>query len=270
METKVLSVHTIGFASDATNQEAVEHSKVHGGLLQVVTTGAADAAKLVVDGAVTPCTSAKFVQMLPDIQKVHAGTGEETYNTILKEFQTSNVETWLDRLTAEGLLTMYVFPLDHGPDNNGCMHRIKRAISGVLLVMVLVVWCFMHQSQLIIKAMLQVLDTFEWTESTDIPVSYFSGIATTANTWRSTGVPRKVQDLSAEIFDDATASNMKKVPGRCLRGRWMASDSVEYLLDKFGMFLGVIFGKMFGIGGDNEVKTVTKKKETADGCGRRR
>ena len=73
-------------------------------------------------------------------------------------------------------------------------------------------------AHLVCKAMIVVLDTWVWEDAAEeeIPKStYFNG------------VPAKTSRAAAQLFGDMVANNMfGKMPGRCLRNRWLSIDGI--------------------------------------------
>ena len=58
---------------------------------------------------------------------------------------------------------------------------------------------------------------------------------------------KKVIRKCSQLFNDSASMNtVKRKPGRVLRGRWLAIDSVELLLLKAILVLGAIFLAIFG------------------------
>ena len=109
---------------------------------------------------------------------------------------------------------------------------------------ILSVFCFLHQYHLIVKQVLTVLDGWSWAEwgVYDVPCTYFSGVATVANTWKSPGMPRKVRDTCAREFGETVSLKLcARVPGRCIKGRWGSVESCENIIHNGGFVLADVF-----------------------------
>ena len=105
------------------------------------------------------------------------------------------------------------------------------------------VWCFMHQTQLLLKSMLAVLDAHKGAEFT-LPTSYFASVATVSNLWRSPGISTLLRKTCAELFsEEISSAAFRKTPGRCLRGRWASIDGVEQTILVGGEHLGPTIAK---------------------------
>lgn len=108
--------------------------------------------------------SAHRQQVAGDLQAIKCATGEETYELARKEFASLSFPSWEERSSsaADGRLTMFWFGLDNGPDNVGMVKRIHSSIADAPHVMFAAVWCFHHQSHLIVKAALATVEEFEF------------------------------------------------------------------------------------------------------------
>ena len=144
--------------------------------------------------------------------------------------------TWVQRSheapSAPHRLSVFQFGADAGPDNLGTARRVQASLRGVPNVMCFCVWCFMHQTQLLLKSMLAVLDAHKGAEFT-LPTSYFASVATVSNLRRSPGISTRLRKTCAELFsEEISSAAFRKAPGRCLRGRWASIDGVE---EPFGL-----------------------------------
>ena len=155
---------------------------------------------------------------------------------------------------APGRLSHYNFGLDAGPDNIGMQSLLHNKLKHAKTVSFTIIWCFMHQFHLIIKAMLVELDCWEF-EKPDFeghqPVKngYFNVLSSISNVWRSVGMLGKIQDAIAFLWKDDPASfgACSRRPGRCLRGRWGSCDEVEEIIISNLIFLPLVFAHLFRI-----------------------
>ena len=230
------------YLGDATNQEAIQKEKIH-----VSEICSASVSRCAFEAA-TQGDDLSFEALvvynraLPDIQPVKLGTGRELYSIMLKELRGVGINMWL--VPHDGVVCMGL-ALDHGPDNDWVVGFITSLLGKDLFTWCCGVWCFFHQYHLIVKAMISVLDSFTFSER-DFDSSYFSAVATIANTWRTPGNPRKILDAACQQFgDSAGVQHAKRFPGRAKRGRWGSIDSVEELLDSGGHVLAWVFASLF-------------------------
>ena len=153
-----------------------------------------------------------------DLQDVIRSTGEETYMLVDREMTSVGCKSWEVRASQAHLhpnrLSCYAFGLDAGPDNQGMTRRIMSRLKGIKLVMMWVIYCLLHQGHLIVKYILKTCEEFEWPTRFAMKKGYYSSLATLANTWRSTGGPRCVQNAASSLFSDEVMVRLfKKIPG---------------------------------------------------------
>ena len=105
-------------------------------------------------------------------------------------------------------------------------------------------------AHLVCKAMIVVLDTWVWEDAAEeeIPKStYFNGVSSIANLWRCPGVPAKISRAAAQLFGDMVANNIfGKMPGRCLRNRWLSIDGIEAIIFAAVRYIGRVFAAIWG------------------------
>jgi hypothetical protein len=251
-----LAVEVHQYKGDGTHQQAIEKSKVH------VSSIASSVCTL---GSVQQCAGADHrfdlelfgsqvvsTTTFGDLQTVILGTGAETYGLALRQFASVGCPSWEDRGTVAAaavrpnLVSIYTMVLDAGPDNQGMLKRVKHKLKHCPSVMVLPHFCMLHQAHLITKGILGVLDRWSWGEGHEWPVKYFSGVATIANVWRATGHFNKIRSAAVREFDEQVGdSSFGKAPGRCLRGRWLAVDSVERIICSASGHIGKVFHTCF-------------------------
>eukprot|EP00959_Pyramimonas_sp_CCMP1952_P126650 2648869-Pyramimonas_sp.AAC.1 len=75
------------------------------------------------------------------------------------------------------------------------------AIQGCSSVMMLVVWCFLHQCHIIVRSILDLIDSFEWGEFWDCEADldvwnrlpfYTTSVSNISSAWRAPGSVRKL------------------------------------------------------------------------------
>jgi hypothetical protein len=241
------------YRGDATNQDAIDHEKVH--LAEACSM--AVPIELVNDLAASLRVAAPveqggagvempYVRSLCDMQVVRAGTGVELYNTMIRELRSVGIHDWIIMGLEETSITMLLFALDKGPDNQLAIKLIRNNVAAFPLLFIGIVWCFFHQWNLIIKSMLDLIDGFEWSDGFRFKVSYTAGLGTITNTWRSPGNPLKVYGEACKRFGpEAGRLYAKKVPGRFVKQRWGSADALELRLDQGGHVLSVVFAELF-------------------------
>ena len=242
------------------------------------------------------------------MQAVEHGTGEELYRLVGQELQSVGIPTWDDRANASGtalppkgqrLLRVFTFVTDQGPDNVGMARRIRFRLKDFPLLLFIIRYCFFHQYHLLVKAMILILDNWDWdparrsmTEAVGVladadpvdggadspappededrdvaPVEfvkfkYFTGVGAIANVWQSPGIPRKIRaTLSAmPSVGPAIAHQVTThLPGRLLRERWGSIDKVEQAITAVMMYLALAFKAIF----PKTWMATKKKKESA-------
>ena len=93
---------------------------------------------------------------------------------------------------------MFNMPLDKGPDHSGAVTDVHKGLATEPLVIVNAVWCMYHQSHLIDKAVLVVLETWTWCGGW--PVNYFTAVSNMSTTMRSPGMKRNAQRKVHALF----------------------------------------------------------------------
>ena len=163
-------------------------------------------------------------------------------------------ETNFDNQVPANTLNMFFSVTDAGSENTSCARRILQHIRPIPRVVFMGQFCLLHQMHLIAKTMLKILDKWKWNmRAHDAGIGYFSGVACIANMWRATGNRFKILKAARNELGDGIASVcFKVVPGRVLRGRWLAIDSVEAIINNASDHIGVVFSKIWGGGGDDE------------------
>ena len=284
------SIRVTLYSGDATHSEAVQKMKVHvsyAAMLSVTASHIAECLNIdndhtepMLNPALNPSLlEAAYICMPCDLQPVYHGSGEELYYIILKELSSAGMPDWLPAASASvaadphadgaaldkgTVFNIRVHVLDNGPDNQGSSGRIMRIVSGDALQAMSVIWCFLHQYSLVVGDSLLCLDNFVWgveTGDNDNDKSYYSRLGTIVNTWRSTGIKKKVLDCGSNRFGDVVALQLlSKTPGKCIRTRWGSTDQAEEKIMNGGMILATVFQELFG-------KDVERKSKKPSGGG---
>ena len=174
------------------------------------------------------------------MQIVQHSTGEETFQLMLKEFESIKAPTVVERCNTrtDKLLSGFMFRLDAGPDNQGTMKRVARQCMSCAWVFFAVVWCTFPQAHLIAKCQLEYISDCEFAGH-EMKVSYFSAVSSVVNVWRSTGLIGKMRSTAVKLF--GFDHMVRKMPGRCLRGRWGSIQDAEKAINTAKDELPAIF-----------------------------
>ena len=245
------------YRGDATNQEAIQKCKVHLSEVSFVFVPPREhlfdpfAPIVRLDTLELP-----YHRAVCSLQRVVSSTSSELYNMIIKELSSVGCPDWLSPVWAappesdggplvEPPVVVYGFSLDQGPDNQGMVKMVQSMLAQVPRVMMLVVYCCLHQYHLVVKNVLAFLDSFSFDDA-PFTTQYFSGISAVSNCWRSPGHPVKIRDKACELLGDLAGMSIAgKVPGRAQRGRWGSIDNFEALIDKGGLDLSRVFRALF-------------------------
>lgn len=126
------------------------------------------------------------------------------------------------------------------------MNKVASEMTACELIMYMVRWCICHQLHLIVKQVLATLEAFEWDGDAAIGFKYFNGVSAVAGVWRSTGIATRLHNKAAKLYDDSVAlAHFKKIPGRPLKGRWGAVDSIELIIRKALIYIARVFAAVF-------------------------
>ena len=302
---KPLAVTCVEFKGDATKQEAVQREKMFLSTMRKVTLepeayrhclGADVEEEFDVDSFQTLLQERKD---FPAMQSVSAGTAQEVYRIVSKQYSSVGEPSWEDavnhgadvfrraseprlsdrngwHLLIPVLVRLYLFTLDRGSDNRAFIRRVKERLKGTPWLMLVCAWCRFHIYHCIVKLILCALDLWVWDlgelpveiqEAWALPTKYFSATATIGNTCRDTGMPRKIKAKAVSLWpNDPDYTIVEKefstVPGRCLRGRWGSEEGVALKIKRRIPYLGTIFKLLFS----KELDKAAKKKTKAPGA----
>ena len=161
-------------------------------------------------------TYVKIKQNQNMLKKVLYSTSSELYNIMLRELACVGCPHWMSCQLEDSATNIFAFTLDQGPDNQGLVKFIKSLLVGKPSTMMLVTWCFMHQSHLIVKNALTLLDKCKWWSTDDLgKLDYFSAVSAIANCWRTPGNPMKIYEKGCCLFGDIAGKQYAKlIPGR--------------------------------------------------------
>ncbi|CAK0876362.1 unnamed protein product, partial [Prorocentrum cordatum] len=263
-----LQVHLI--QSDGTNHEAVQREKVHTSLITTVVAvdGAEDAvADLADSDALVPVLESPPARpawarrhcVVGDLQAVTEGSGMANRLLHIKELRSVGCPAWTDpppwRPVAPGdgaRARAFIFGVDAGSENTHMLKAVKRDLATQPLIMVMGIFCYMHQVHIAVKGALELLDAWDWQapHTLEGKSRYVGRVATISNVWRATGGMKKIMAAAESECDDGVArAYFSKMPGRVLKGRWGSIDSVEKMLTKASPYLPNVFRKAFPDGG---------------------
>ena len=265
-------VEMIEYKGDATNSEAIDKAKVHVATILCAWYEVPDITQRWTE--ITECGRPNKIaevvfgtHSICDLQKVLTGDGEELTRIVRKEFASVGAPHWDNRMnnakSSLSRLTLYALSLDHGPDNVFLARRLKKSFEGYQNIMICVQWCLFHQYHLGVRSLLEVFESWTWDCDQKLPCKYHGGVATIANTWRSTGIHTRLQELVG-LQGEAAAATVNKLPGKALTGRWGAIDDVERTLLKGQAYLPSAFESMFNESKKKQ-KKVTEKPQQVGG-----
>ena len=220
---------------DATNQEACDKEKLH-------------------ISAVTPCVvhmfqdeqRFQFTKSVCDCQVVKEGTCHELFHMAQRELKSIHCPTWIERRDEELVdeqgnrrrLTLFQFGFDAGPENTRMTKMVRTIIKDSPWVMMRVNWRRMHQSHLIVKQLLGLIDdfdkgpfwdreTFEFEAWTSLP-EHTTVVSNVSSAWRCPGSVRALNKAGTDQLTALVWSRVGNVtPGRLVRGRWGSIDGIE-------------------------------------------
>ena len=134
-----ISFEVFSYKGDATNQEAIDKEKVHTSLVSALMFSSATSAHRGTD-AYEPELFCQFIHRVSesgDLQVVREGTGAETHQLMLHEFNSVHLPTVDARCKEppDNIVSVYCLGLDNGPDNQGMVKRISNVCLHVLSCM---------------------------------------------------------------------------------------------------------------------------------------
>jgi hypothetical protein len=175
---KLISVRGCAYRGDATQNDAVCHDKLHVSEVTQVVIDFHQFAGLSQEQLVTLLSDtssihAQYAFAVPNLMVVSHGTGAELYNIMLREFKSVSIESWSHSIARASLaadaasasvegavdeveeeLEAFGFALDKGPDNTSAIKMIQSATELCPMVLMFVVWCFLHQYQIAVRSTL--------------------------------------------------------------------------------------------------------------------
>lgn len=252
----ITSIETMQFKADATQTDAIHHSKMHLSTATVLACDAVAVRNIVESPNLDVPEVAQHMHRLfgvCDMQPVTHGTADELFNMAQREISSIGAPTFQDRcnqaLMHPTRLYLFVGGFDRGGENVGFGRRLKARFGGLPNMISLIVWCFFHQYHLAAKGVLSIVDgcKLNFTSGlSELKLSYFAAVATVVNVWRSPGNFTRVYNMASRLYGDVVADKFFNImPGRPLRGRWGSIDELERLLISAMEYLPNVFFKLF-------------------------
>jgi hypothetical protein len=260
----------VSYSGDATHQQALEKSKVFLGHATSLICSASEGSRfdaLNPTGsnlaAVLETISAASRRNFCDIQKVQHGTGGETHAIIDKQLQSISAPTvetaccdfedapilhWAVQVVR--LLTIFVFNFDSGGDNKAATRMMVDRAKNVSSIIILLLWCVLHQYHLIIKGLLVCIENFDWGPGDSPPGSpppYFTSLSGISNVWRSPGMAIVIQKKAMDLYQDESfvQEHFGKIPRKCIKSRWGSIEGVETFMVKSLRYVANVFVALF-------------------------
>jgi hypothetical protein len=250
------SIAVYCYKSDFTHENAVEKSSVHVSAIHTTTLPDLDGALAesidptngVIDMAGF-ASQLQYATTTPDLLSAEGTThtGAITYAFALREFASVGVPDWVHACSPAYSMrrTVYCMGLDGGPDNLGCLRRMKTQCKDSPNVFLVVVFCFMHILHLIVGDALSVLDKWSWQEG-DPNMQYFKCVSSVAYTWRGPGCPRRICNAAESVWSyQIMKTFFKRIPGAPIRSRWGAISSVEKIIRAASSYIHAVFARTF-------------------------
>ena len=239
-------MEAITYKGDATNPEAIGRDKVHVASLATTTLDFSTLQATVKHDAgevdISKLENVRSVKGTPDLQKVTKSSTDELHRLIASEFASLGIPFWEDRINQEHdfphRMSLYALGFDRGSENIGEISRMRNAFDGRKLLMFLVIWCLCHGIHPIAKVVLKILDSFSWGADEDVgnlapPTTYFNGMSVSSGVWRAPTDHDEIYNAVESAYGVDVAQDVAAhIPGRCIRGRWLAIDPVENLYIK--------------------------------------
>jgi hypothetical protein len=212
---------------DATNSNVFQNSKLHNLVLQ-------SCYCLEVRRGVD-LTTLRFAMsraIVADLQLCMDGTGAGAHGMISKQMRNLGCPIWNDPRGASHpgvkVVDTYLYTSDQGPDQ--C--RFRRLITAqVEHLPNTVVWtwnCQLHEGHLVVKTGMGLADSVM---NNIADFKYFGMLAKIVNIWRD--APGVLFKIWVRLHGSRSAvTNARKLPPRCLSGRWGSVDGTESWLLK--------------------------------------
>ena len=213
----LIEVH--GYKADFTHENAVEKNSVHVSLISSIWLAYPEHKEASLDSLQCAMESTCCPGDLQSAGGL-SHTGELAYTLALRELKSVGCPSWVQRCqeNREDCRTVYAMCLDAGPDNKGMLRRVKEATKKNLFVMVVVLWCLLHQLHLIVKAVLVVMDNWDWPVAVQPPKKRFAGVSLFSSLWRSTGTSTTiVKAATLECGSSIAEQFFASCPSQCIR-----------------------------------------------------
>ena len=230
------------FSSDATNSSVWQNAKLQGLYLQT--------SLVMFESPGVP--SIESHQSWSDVQRVDHGCTGGTLALVRKQLECLGCTAWLaapgpDRAPSESdlqAIKLWLYTCDGGPDQQGFCRVLLHDTEGLPNALVVTIYCIMHASQVVLKHGLAALDSL--TLKLPTPFRMFSVLAKLTLTWRESA--RKVFLTWGELFGFSAAHvNGKRIPPRCIAGRWSSMyNTIRFLKDRDSDQLVAVLRAVFG------------------------
>ena len=227
-----VAVEVHHYRGDAANQDAVQRMPAQTSELASVFVSNEALHSWTEGTSVLPLP---FNRSLGDLQILSEKIGENLRALILRQMRNVGCPTWVQRaqelqretFEASERVSVYVFVLDNGGGNQLATRLIRKEVSARDRIMMITVWCFFHQYQLVVKRLLADLNAWSWPDRHWGETSYTTGVSAISNAWRSSGNHCKIVACGARLYGPVvTQRYLSNTPGRVLAGRWGSIDSV--------------------------------------------
>ena len=269
--TKPTAIHVLEIKSDSTVQDAIAREKVLLGLFTLTTLYGGECPLEWIDGPgkegdkilVADSADIRTATTFPPMQVVRHNTSEELLRLWSSQLRTLQLKHWDDVVNASGagsglsgVMWVFLFSLDKGPENQGAFRRIRTRLKGCPFAACWVQWCFFHQVQLIFGYLFNMFDAWgplpqgkssllctdgiaaeapdaDADAATTWPVKFANGVSRISQIWRSAGVHAALSTIVLRLCgsSDVHSAVFPSLPGRFVRTRWGSlGDIVEKLV----------------------------------------
>lgn len=159
-----------------------------------------------------------------DLQLVQAGTGAETIALMKREMASIGLPVWSDIADRADMFWTYIFNSDAGPDEGRARKIAMMEAEFKANVQVWCVLCFLHQTNLIVREQLALVDKYF-----GYRFKCFSSLANICTCWRTDA--RGFYDTWRARYGDNSALDVaKRLPPQAIAGRWSSvANSERYI-----------------------------------------
>lgn len=230
-----LRLRVIAFRGDATNSAVWQRRKLQG--LQVVTSYLVDTAFSSFEKGWWG-DSMEELTCWPDVLPVEDSSGVGAMSLVKKQLDSVDCPSWEESLQrwksgqwTKNDIELFLYCSDCGPDQV----LMGKMIQALLLPVPFAIWihspCFAHQGQLIVKTGIARIDTF--LKQIQRKWRYFASLTKLVHCWRDRCREMFVAWKSFHGICHAQQF-AKKLPPRCIAGRWLSVGTTEARLALIG------------------------------------